>query len=143
MAVQHPVAVGINVKDRDFVAHDRIAEFEPIVGRHLGLPLLAGLGERGLDGGLAVVSGVVRTVDVPVNLGLTGFRVAVVVSIIVGEGEGFVSVGFRRWGDGDVGGDRGVVGWKAFGDDDLRGAPRIAGVGAVTVGVHDRHVNGG
>ena len=143
LAVEHPVAVGIDVEDGDFVAHDRIAKFEPVVRGDLGPPLLTGLGERGLDGGLAVVSGVVRPVHVPVNLGLTGFGVAVVVGVIVGEGEGFVSVGFRRRRDGDVGDDRGVVGWKAFGDDDLRGAPRIAGVSAVAVGVHDRHVNGG
>ena len=143
LAVEHPVTVRIDVEDGDFVAHDGIAEFEPVVRGDLGLPLLAGLGERGFDGGLAVVCGVVRAVNVPVNLRLTGFGVAVVVGVIVGEGQGFIGVGFRRRGDGDVGGDRCVVGWKALGDDDLRGAPGVAGVGAVAVGVQNRHVNGG
>ena len=143
MAVQHTVAVGVDVKDGDFVAHDGVSEFQTVVRRHFDLPLLSGLGIGGLNGGFSVVSRVVRSIYVPVKGGLRGFRVAVVVRIVVGEGQGFVGVSIRSGSDGHIGNHWSVVGRQTFGNDDLEVAPSIAAVGAVTVGFHHGDVNRG
>ena len=143
LAVEHTVAVGIDVEDGDFVAHDGVAEFKAVVRGDLDLPLLSRLGQGWLDGGLSVVCSVVGAVHVPVDFRLAGFRIAVVVGIVVGERQGFVVVSLRRGCDEDVGHHGGVVGWKTFRDDDLERAPSIARVGGVAVGIHDGHVDGG
>ena len=55
----------------------------------LDLPLLSGLRRGGLNGRLTVVRAVVGAVHVPVDFGLGGLGIAVVVRVIVGEGQVF------------------------------------------------------
>ena len=143
MPVEYTVAIGVNVIDGDFVTHDGVPEFKTVVGGYLHFPLLASRGGGRLDGDFAVVSRVVRSVNVPVNGGLGGFGVAVVVRIVVGEGQRFIGVGIGGGGDGHVGNHGGVVGRQPLRDDHLEVAPSIAAVEAVAVGFHHGDVNRG
>ena len=143
MAVQHTIAIRVDVKNGDFVAHDGISEFQTVVWGHLDLPLLTGLGGSGLNGDFAVMSRVVRSVNVPVKGGLGGFGVAVVVRIVVGEGQRFIGVSIGCGGDGHVGNHWGVVGWQTLRDGELEVVPSVTAVGAVAVGFHHGDVNRG
>ena len=70
LSVENPVAVRVHIADEHFVAEHRGPEFKSVMRRDLDLPFLAGLRVGRLDGGLAVVSRLVRAVNVPVERGL-------------------------------------------------------------------------
>ena len=104
--------------------------------RDLNLPFLAGLCVGGLDRGLSVVRRLVGPVNVPVERGLTGFGVAVVVAVGVRKGQRFGCCSIRRGRNQHVGDHRRIVWRQSLGNGHLRRRPRITAVGAVGVGFH-------
>ena len=146
LAVQDAVVVRVDVDDGDLVAHDGRPGVAAIVWRHLGLPLLAGLGGRGIDGGLPVVGGVDGPVNVPFDGGAR-FGVAVVVGVIVSQGEVGVGSSLGRWRHGHVGGFGRVVGRgrrRELGNGHRQAVPRVARITVVSVGLEhgDFHRHG-
>ena len=95
LAVEHPVVVRVDVDDGNLVAHHGLTGIGAVGGCHFSLPGLSGRGQGGSDGGFSIVSGVDSTVHVPLNRGAR-FGVAVVVVVLVGEGQRLIGPCFRR-----------------------------------------------
>ena len=94
LTVEHTVVVRIDVDDGDLVAHHGLTGIRAVGGCDFSLPGLAGRGQRGSDGGFSIVCGVDGAVDVPLNGG-SRLGVAVVVVVLVGEGQRLVGRCFR------------------------------------------------